>query len=214
MSSDQEMSAEGASWLIVGISGITCGGKSTLSRKLHEHFTSDANCLSDTVKIGTVKVINQDDYFHPDDYPQHEYIEQLKHVNYDVIGALNMTKMCNDVHAELGKRFLFYSKAKPVDTVNILIIDGFLLFNHGILNRLCQLKYHIHLPYEKCYERRIKRTYDPPDCLGYFELCVWPMYEQHFSEIRSKEDLILLNGEMNKDKIFTFVFESIKKSMH
>lgn len=203
------------SWLIVGVSGVTCGGKTTLSQTLYEYLCNPANenSLNENVKIGTVKLMNQDDYFYPDDHPQHEWIDQLNHVNYDVIGALNMTKMCNDLYMELGKRFIFYSKSKPVTTVNIMIIDGFLIFNHGILNRLCQLKFHIHLPYEKCYERRVKRTYDPPDVLGYFEMCVWPMYEQNFEEIKNKDDIRLLNGEASKEKIFHHVLSCIKNSI-
>lgn len=203
------------SWLIIGISGVTCGGKTTLSQAIFNFLSDPANdnCLSERVKIGTVKIMNQDDYFYPDDYTQHEWIEQLSHVNYDIIGALNMTKMCDDLYTELGKRFVFYNKSKPVTTVNIMIIDGFLIFNHGVLNRLCQLKFHIHLPYEKCYERRIKRVYDPPDVQGYFEVCVWPMYEQHFNEIKNKDDVLLLNGEINKEKLFQHVFDSIKDAI-
>lgn len=203
------------SWLIIGISGVTCGGKTTLSRTLFHHLSdpNNINCLSDHIKIAEVKIINQDDYFYDNDYPHHEWIEQLSHVNYDVIGALNMSKMCNDLYTELGKRFLFYSKTKTVTSINIMIIDGFLIFNHGVLNRLCQLKFHIHLPYEKCYERRIKRTYDPPDVLGYFEQCVWPMYEQNFNEIRNKDDIQLLNGEISKEKIFQHVFNCIKEAI-
>ncbi|XP_031625763.1 nicotinamide riboside kinase 1-like [Contarinia nasturtii] len=200
------------SWLIIGISGVTCGGKTTLSQSLYRYFKDPANghCLSDSVQIGAVKIMNQDNYFYADDDPHHEWIEQLSHINYDVMGALNMQKMCNDLYTELGKRFVFYSKTKSIAIVNIMIIEGFLIFNHGILNRLCQLKFHIHLPYEKCYERRVKRTYVPPDVRGYFELCVWPMYEQHFNEIKSKDDFMLLNGETSKDKIFQHVLHCIK----
>lgn len=203
------------SWLIIGISGVTCGGKSTLSQTLFNHLNNPSNvsCLSDRVKIGTVKIMNQDDYFYPDDYPHHEWIEQLSHVNYDVIEALNMTKMCSDLYTELGKRFVFYSKDQSVTSVNIMIIDGFLIFNHGVLNRLCQLKFHIHLPYEKCYERRTQRKYDPPDCLGYFEICVWPMYEQHFDVIKSKDDLLLLNGETSRELLFQHVLDCIKDAI-
>lgn len=203
------------SWLIIGISGVTCGGKTTLSSLLFNYLNDPNNetCLSDSIKIGTVKIMNQDDYFFPDDYPHHEWIEQLSHVNYDVIGALDMTKMCNDLYNELGKRFVFYAKTKSITTVNIMIIDGFLIFNHGVINRLCQLKFHIHLPYEKCYERRIKRVYEPPDVQGYFEVCVWPMYEQHFNEIKNKDDIFLLNGEISKDKLFQHVFDTIKDAI-
>lgn len=204
-----------STWLIIGISGITCGGKTTLSQSLYDHLSNPANesCISDKIKIGTVKIMNQDDYFYSNEYQHHEWIEQINHVNYDVIGALNMTKMCNDLYLELGKRFIFYTKQSNINTINIMIIDGFLLFNHGILNRICQLKFHIHLPYEKSYERRMKRSYDPPDVLGYFELCVWPMYQQNFDEIKNKEDLILLNGETSKEKVFQYVFECIKSAI-
>lgn len=203
------------SWLICGISGVTCAGKTTLSQSLYNYLNdpANANCLSDHIKIGTVKIMNQDDYFYSNDYPHHEWIDQLAHANYDVIGALNMSKMCNDLYTELGKRLIFYSKSKPNTIVNIMIIDGFLLFNHSVLNRLCQLKFHIHLPYEKCYERRIQRTYDPPDVLGYFELCVWPMYEQNFNEIKDKKDIMLLNGETSKEKIFQHVLDCIKNTI-
>lgn len=205
------------SWLVIGISGVTCGGKTTLSKSLFSYLSDSINehCLSDHVQIGTVKIVNQDDYFYPDDYTGHEWLVcgTTPHVNYDVLGALNMKKMCSDLYKELGKHFVFYTKEKPVKIVNIMIIDGFLIFNHGVINRLCQLKFHIHLPYEKCYERRIKRTYEPPDCSGYFEVCVWPYYEENFAEIKNKQDVMLLNGEISKEKIFQHVFDCIKNAI-
>lgn len=203
------------SWLIIGISGITCGGKTTLGQSLYKYFSDPDNkhVLSDRVTIGTVKLMNQDEYFYPDDHPNHEWVESINHVNYDVISAIDMTKMCADLNAALGKRFVLYSKSKPTNLVNIMVIDGFLIFNHRVLNRLCQLKFHIHLPYEKCFERRKTRAYDPPDCLGYFELCVWPMYEKNFSEIKNKEDIVLLNGETSKEGLFEYVLNYIKETI-
>lgn len=203
------------SWLIVGISGITCGGKTTLSQSLYDYLRDpdNKNCLSDAVSIGTVKQMNQDTYFYPEDHPNHEWIDFINHVNYDIIGALDMSQMCTDLNTELGKRFTLYSKSKSMMVVNIMLIDGFAIFNHSVINRICQLKFHIHLPYEKCYERRIRRIYDPPDVLGYFELCVWPMYEQNFSEIKNKEDILLLNGDTTQEKLFSYVFNCIKDAI-
>lgn len=200
------------SWLVVGISGITCGGKTTLSKSLYDYL-SDAdnkNCLSNNVSIGAVKMINQDAYFYPEHHPNHIWIDLINHVNFDVIGALDMNQMCTDLNTELGKRFTLYSKSKPTNIVNIMLIDGFTIFNHSVLNRICQLKFHIHLPYEKCYERRMLRTYEPPDVLGYFELCVWPMYEQNFNEIKNKDDIMLLNGDTTQEKLFSYVFNCMR----
>lgn len=49
--------------------------------------------------------------------------------------------------------------------------------------------------------------------MGYFELCVWPMYEQNFAEIKNKDDIMILNGEISKESLFQHVFECIKNSI-
>lgn len=47
--------------------------------------------------------------------------------------------------------------------LNVLIMEGFLIFNHPVTLDLCNVKYHLHVPYEVCYARRNQRSYDPPD---------------------------------------------------
>lgn len=204
-----------ATWLIIGISGVTCGGKTTLSQLLYNHLSDPAisTTFAENIIIGEVQLVNQDDYFLPENHPNHEWIDSINHINWDIIGALDMSRMCEDLHKTLGKRFHFYTKRDEPQVVNILLVDGFLIFNHSITNRICQLKFHLHLPYEKCYERRLARVYDPPDVVGYFEMCVWPMYERHFAELRDKEDIVLLNGEAPKEKCFNYVLEQVKKAL-
>lgn len=163
--------------------------------------------------IGQVRLVNQDDYFLPEEHPNHEWIDSINHINFDIISALDMPKMCTDLNAILGKRFHFYTKRSTSHIVNILLIDGFLIYNHGVTNRICQLKFHLHLPYEKCYQRRTKRVYEPPDVTGYFEMCVWPMYEQHFNELKDKEDIILMNGDASKEKCFTYALGRIRQML-
>lgn len=201
------------SWLIVGISGVTCGGKTTLSQSLYEFLSNPANShtFKENIIIGEVRLVNQDDYFLPDDHPAHEWIDSISHINFDVISALDMPRMCSDMNVILGKRFHLYQRRPNVQVVNILLVEGFLIFNHSVTNRLCQLKFHIHLPYEKCYQRRIKRAYDPPDVTGYFEICVWPMYEAHFNELKEKDDIILLNGISSKEKCFAYALNCVRQ---
>lgn len=202
------------SWLLIGVSGITNGGKSTLTNALYDYLSdgSNAHCLWDGVRIGCVKVLHQDEYFYPEDYAQHEWNYRIKHVNFERIDAVNMTRMHSDLHAAMGKRFTLHSKSKAKSTsvVNVMLIDGFTIFNDSAINRMCQVKFHLHMPYEKCYERRMNRS---PDVPGYFELCVWPMYEQNFSEIKNKEELILLNGEAAREKIFSYALECVKNAL-
>lgn len=93
--------------------------------------------------------------------------------------------------------------------INILLIEGFLIFNHPVTLNLCNIKYHLHLPFEKCCARRLERDYEPPDVVGYFEAVVWPAYEQHFEEFRDREDIVILNGDISKKNCFDYVLKSI-----
>jgi nicotinamide/nicotinate riboside kinase len=66
--------------LIIGISGVTCGGKTTLAYKLNKMFP-------------TSKLISQDDYFLDVDDPRHTWITELNHINFDILSSLDMEKM-------------------------------------------------------------------------------------------------------------------------
>lgn len=202
------------SWLLIGISGITNGGKSTLTQALYEYLSdrSHSNGWRDGVRIGRVQVMHQDEYVYPEDYANHEWNERLKHVNFERIEAVNMTKMHSDLHAAMGKCFTLHTKlkSKATSVINIMLIDGFTIFNDTAINRMCQVKFHLHMPYEKCYERRVQRT---NDVAGYFELCVWPMYEQNFDGIKNKEELVVLNGEASKEKIFLYALDCLRNAI-
>ncbi|XP_055703003.1 nicotinamide riboside kinase 1 [Phlebotomus papatasi] len=186
-------------WLVVGISGATCSGKTTLATHLKERLAGDPSRRH----IGCVELINQDDYFLPEDHPQHQHIDHLGHVNWDILTALDMDKMCRDVENILNQA--------SESVTNILIIEGFLVFNHPYLVDICNPKFHLHIPYEIAYARRRTRTYCPPDFLGYFETCVWPMYEKHFQEIKDRTDIRLLNGTLAPEKCLDYVSDILKQ---
>jgi len=63
-------------------------------------------------------------------------------------------------------QYNFKKIIKHNNVLNILIIEGFLILNHPVTMDLCNVKYHLHIPYEVCYARRQARTYEPPDVLG------------------------------------------------
>lgn len=158
-------------WLIIiGVSGTTCSGKTTLANRLQEYLSNSTNelCLSDHFRIGQVKIFHQDDYYYPVDYPYHEYSPDIFQINYDVIDAYNMNNLCDDVNKVLGDSFELYSKIQKFnDVVNILVIEGFSIFTWSKIEQLCQLKFHIHLPYEEASARRKVRVYEnfPSDVL-------------------------------------------------
>lgn len=298
-------------WLVIGISGVTCGGKTTLAHKLRDYFMEQVNVplWNTPYTISDVQLISQDDYFLPVDDLRHKWVEPLNAINFELITSLDMKQMISDITWTMKGRYLAGDPMENVDftnekspysgsfehftgtqnqhfgnpyvgghhttnlsnlqhlsakvshnnkhhlqqqqqqhyhhnhnhqhhhsnitnqnhqhtahimrvnsqmvtqlqdnKINILIIEGFMIFNQPELLTLCNIKFHFHLPYEKCFERRRKRTYDPPDVTGYFEMCVWPHYEKNFMDYRDRKDIIFLNGEISKEKIFKFVLKII-----
>jgi len=136
--------------LTVGISGVTCGGKSSMANLLKAAFPS-------------ASFICQDDFYYsdPNALPKAKGEGCSGFANWDSILSLDMVSMMKKVQTTLRE---LEEKPNP----SLLIIDGFLIFNYPPLAELCDLKYFLTLPYEECLKRRLKRTYDPPDPPGYF----------------------------------------------
>uniref|UniRef100_A0A8W7PH45 Uncharacterized protein n=2 Tax=gambiae species complex TaxID=44542 RepID=A0A8W7PH45_ANOCL len=259
-------------WLVIGISGVTNGGKTTLAKSLEAYFTAHLHktFFKENLILNKVVALCQDDYFLPVDSPRHELVKKLNHINWEILGSLDMDRMCQDIMQVLGQKFILYNchqlrharsdedsemgeRVESMDEfnlfadhflsnflakydengtgsrttnlikksknesyqsmnikINVLLLEGFLLFNHSFTRDLCSIKFHIHLPYERCYARRVQRVYDPPDVVGYFEMCVWPLYEKHYREFKGRKDIYVLNGEIAPDSIFNYVLNSIK----
>lgn len=247
-------------WLVIGVSGVTCGGKTTLAQSLYEHYKKQSGLeLKAGVELNRVELVNQDKYFRQEDDPNHQNVERLNHLNWEIIESINMDKMISDVMEILGPKFLLYKTRSSTLTsnhenlfthhyighpyqqksrlfrghdnddlmlhddehcnfkkivkhnslLNILIIEGFLIFNHPVTFDLCNVKYHLHVPYEVCYERRKNRAYDPPDVPCYFEMVVWPSYEKHLRDFKDREDVLFLNGDAAPEKCLKFVVNSL-----
>lgn len=182
-------------WLVVGISGATCSGKSTLANKIHDNFSKSV-------------MVRQDDYFLPLDDPRHVKIQELNHLNWDLMTSLDMEKMYSDV-----KKILQSSKNDTVDSKKpILILDGFLFFRHKGITDLCDRKYFLTLTKEQCWERRKARVYDPPDVPGYFEKVVWPEYVKYKNEIIQKNETItFIDGSKDIEEIYEMVSQEINQ---
>ncbi|KAK9878925.1 hypothetical protein WA026_003748 [Henosepilachna vigintioctopunctata] len=190
--------------LIVGVSGVTCGGKTTVIKELKKLFPSS-------------EIFHQDDYFLNVDDPRHVWCEDLDHINYDILSSLDNDKMYEDILIAIGKRELYEIKPKmknistcstPSDlseaiaeklkeqNIQLLLLDGFLLFSYKPLLPFITLKYFSTLSREECVKRREKRVYIPPDIPGYFEKYVWPEYLKNFKELRkSNSDINYINAE-------------------
>lgn len=188
-------------WFVLGVSGATCSGKTSLAKRVHKEFKNSV-------------IIHQDDYFLPVDDPRHTKLPELNHLNWEIITSVDMEKMRSDV-----LKLIESSPSETNVTVpngrNILILDGFLLFKCKSISTLCDKKYFLTLTEEQCWERRKGRIYDPPDVPGYFEKVVWPEYLKHVNELVKDEHLhgtiTFIDGSKSKEEIFQMVYTEIKK---
>ncbi|XP_030630353.1 nicotinamide riboside kinase 1 [Chanos chanos] len=191
--------------LIVGIGGVTNGGKTTLSRSLQERLPNSC-------------VISQDNFFKDNSVVP---VDHNGFKQYDVLSALHMDRMMSAIEDWLRDPQTFMtshglpvthpvSPRKQDKDVFILIVEGFLIFNYAPLNSLIRKRYFLDVPYEVSKERRSSRVYSPPDPPGYFDGHVWPMYLKNREEMESMvKDMVFLDGTLDKEELVSTVYEEV-----
>lgn len=200
--------------VVMGISGITGGGKTTLATNLHEFLSDPKNTnIFHGLHINKVVVMNQDKYFYARDSPHHKWIPEINFINREILSAMDMDRFADDVRTNVDT-LKMDSRSNDVSTimnkddrlieVNILIIEGFLMYNDERINKYCQLRFHIYLSFNVGLERRFKRTFKHvnPNPEWYYENYIWPNYNKHLNEVPNKSDFIYLNGEQKIEDIF------------
>ncbi|XP_045892044.1 nicotinamide riboside kinase 1 isoform X5 [Micropterus dolomieu] len=193
--------------LVVGVGGMTNGGKSTLSRSLHEQIPNSC-------------IIAQDSYFKDDSTVP---VDTNGFKQYDVLDALHMDTMMSDV--DKWRRdpasFLKQQGLNPVRTtpsvdkeVFVLIVEGFLIFNYRPLNELFDKRYFMEIPYDVCKRRRSSRVYTPPDPPGYFDGYVWPMYLKNRQKMMNMVSGIkFLDGLKPKEELLAAVCTDVSQEI-
>ncbi|KAM3937386.1 nicotinamide riboside kinase 2 [Leptodactylus fuscus] len=189
--------------IIIGIGGVTNGGKTTLTKRLVGVLP---NCC----------VIHQDDFFK---LPDQIEVGEDGFKQWDVITSIDMESMVNTVTAWVENPDKFArshgiapSHSSELDeNVYILILEGFLLYNHKLLANLCSERYYLSIPYDECKRRRSGRNYTIPDPPGLFDGHVWPMYLKHKQEMEeSGVSVVSIDGILSKDEVFTMVYTDIQ----
>nr|XP_056704677.1 nicotinamide riboside kinase 1 isoform X1 [Euleptes europaea] len=193
--------------LVIGIGGITNGGKTTLARRLKEQLP---NCT----------IISQDDFFKSQSEvatDEHGFLQ------YDVVDALYMEEMVARVHSWManpegctlpGRSSNMHDKQKETEDCWVLIVEGFLLYNYRPLSDVWNKKYFLTIPYEECKRRRSTRVYNPPDPPGYFDGHVWPMYLKHKREMEENEtDIVYLDGTELQDDLCSRIYSDLVQEL-
>nr|XP_014333757.1 PREDICTED: nicotinamide riboside kinase 2 isoform X3 [Bos mutus] len=212
---------------IVGIGGMTNGGKTTLTNNLLKVLP---NCC----------VIHQDDFFKPQDQIA---VGEDGFKQWDVLESLDMEAMLSTVQAWMSSPRKFarahgVSVRLDASDTHILILEGFLLYSYknmpggsGVvcfgprvltvsptparpLVDLYSRRYFLTVPYEECKWRRSKRSYAVPDPPGLFDGHVWPMYQKYKREMEANGvEVVYLDGMKSREELFHQVLEDIQNSL-
>lgn len=184
----------GKDWVTVCLSGITCGGKSTLARSLHQAFTNSI-------------YIRQDDYFWGANSSYHPFIPSINHSNWETMASLDMDRMRHDVNNTLQRK-------KTTREPQLLIIEGFLVLNDEYLSSICDNKFLFVLDKDECKRRRERKKYTLPDGKNYFDVCIWPEYLKHKEEaLKLNRRLYMVNGSDSRQDIFNQAYEIVNKTI-
>ncbi|XP_029998401.1 nicotinamide riboside kinase 1 [Sphaeramia orbicularis] len=193
--------------VIVGVGGMTNGGKSTLAKSLHQQIPNSC-------------IIAQDSYFKDDSVVP---VDSNGYKQYDMLDALHMDQMMSDVNSwrRDPEWFLRERGLNPQQTsssfdeeVYVLIVEGFLIFNYRPLNELFDKSYFIQIPYDICKKRRSLRVYSPPDPPGYFDGHVWPMYLKNLRDMENMvSGIVFLDGLQSKEELLDIVYKDVSKEI-
>lgn len=212
--------------LVIGITGITGGGKSVLATALTEYLNqADNSNTFPGYRIESVKLLQLDAYFYARDSPNHTWIPEINYINRELVTAIDMDRFIVDAEqmvTELITSAPETNNSSTLDNGNaavplrILIIEGFFIFKMDRIRELCNMCMHIDLSFQVGYERRLTRTFKHinPQPKWYYKNIIWPSYQQYFDEIRDMAGLIIINGEQPIVDVFQEAMKYISDHLH
>ena len=184
--------------LVIGIAGGTGSGKTTLMKKIVEHFG------------GNVTVLSHDHYYRRLD---HLPMEERSKVNYDEPAALETELMAKHLEA-LRAGFAidcplydFSQHNRSDETVRIvprkvIIVEGILIFENEALRNLMDIKIFVDTDADIRICRRIKRDVTKrgrtlESVIEQYQTTVKPMHEKYVEPSKRYADIVVPEGGKN-----------------
>ncbi len=166
--------------MIIGITGVTNGGKSSLTKLLLKEYSNSVS-------------ICQDDFFFSTTSGRLKFIEELNSFDYDCLEAVDSERFKTSLDDLINK-----------SANSIIFVDGFLLFYYKEIK--FDKKYFLTLTQQECLNKRLNRNYKTVGSIEYFQNRVWPCYTSYYNYCEKKfNDIVYLNGNHPIDQTFSFV---------
>ncbi|CAF0893551.1 unnamed protein product [Brachionus calyciflorus] len=171
---------------LIGISGCTNGGKTTLSKRL-------------LLEIPNSFYLSQDEFYLERNSQNYKFVEEVDSFNFDVISAIDMKKF----HMELNKLV-------RAGQYEYIFLDGILLYEDLNLVKMLDRRYFIDLNKEEAAKRRKSRQYILRETENYFEICAWTEFLKYKQNcIQNVNNVIYLDGSLPREDIFKFVLNDL-----
>ena len=180
---------------VVGITGVSCAGKSTITNKLLEKYPS-------------IKMINLDTF-------RAYTLFGYRHTNSDGLRDWDHPSNAawNAIQVEIKKQI---SSLPPG---SILILDGHMLLRDERIRNVLDICVYINLNKNICYNRRLQRNMPSPSGWNhqeYFNQCIWKSHlNQHAIAERyfkTASMLLTLSGNDNMDSLIHQIELAISSS--
>lgn len=198
---------------IIGITGGSGVGKTTLIRKLYRDFA------------GKVSTFSLDNYYLPKDQQQ---LDQNGIINFDLPTALDQKRIDTDLtHLVQGlpieqEIYAFNNPAAHKEKIiiepnELLIVEGLFVMHYPFVRRVLDYAVYLSVEPDLQLQRRIfrdvnERNYSESDIRYQWHNHVIPSYEQFVRPHKNQADLIITNNEAFDDNIHVLT-EVIAKNL-
>jgi uridine kinase len=188
--------------LVVGITGGSGVGKTTLINKLYNEFK------------GKITTLSLDNYYKP---KSEQHIDENGVTNFDLPTALDTDQLENDLDILMKnqvvkqKVYTFNNPDKENDYLNIepneiLIVEGLFVMHYPFVKSKLNYSVYLSVDREKQLARRLKRdmserNYTEESIMYQWHNHVIPSYDQFVKPYKSESDLIITNNTDFDDNI-------------
>ncbi len=173
---------------LIGVTGPSCSGKSTVCRTLEEQNGVKRLSLDNFYKPGG----KEGNYDHPDaiKFKQaHKALQKLKKGKKVTIPRYDKIK--NEITRE-----------KTIEPVSTILVDGFMILHHEGIRKILDKSIFLDIPKQEQLKRRMKRfregNIDTDE--EYFHEQVYPAYEKYIKPTKKHADLVI-NADKEPEKL-------------
>ena len=193
--------------IVIGVSGGSASGKTTVANRIKEAYHD------------RVEILSHDFYYLP--YDHLPFSERIL-LNYDHPNAFDTERMIRDIRLlKQGKEierpvYSFKEFTRLPETVrvhpaNVIIVEGFMIFENTQLRELMDIKIFVDADADERLIRRIRRDVNErgrtlESVLNQYINTVKPMHEEFVEPYKKYADVIIPRGGLNDVAIDMLIY--------